>query len=559
MEVVAGGYRGGILVNGPDGSTIWSLWPSGNRVISMKIADVNNDGQAEIILGCDLGSEDNSLTAYNYTKGQLWACAPGSDGFGIDNIQVSDVNNDGKNEVIVAMTYSFGVFNGSDGALLWSRGSTGHVSFILGDVNGDGIDELIVCDDSGLYVYDGWGNRLWMNNRIGKVYSVAIGDVNGDHRNEVIVGADNLYVFDSFGNEIGYFATFEQVDCVVVYDPLIVFTSNDWNGYVWFFGNLTASEIFALPNDIFGMRIVKNAFAPVQTYAITITSTIGGTTSPVPGTYTYNNGTNVQVTANPSTNYTLDHWELDGSNAGSANPYAVTIDQNHTLKAVFVYSPPLPPPLSVSISPLSASTYFGQSIAFTSTVTGGTSPYSYQWYLNGTPVSGAISASWMFTPTSTGSYIIYLNVTDVLGATAKSNEASVIVAPSLAISISPLSISIFVGQSVTFSSAVNGGYKPYNYQWYLNGASVSGATSASWTFAQTTAGICYVYLKVTDAKGSTAQSETARTVVAAVPVGGYSIQIQVPAKTEPVLPYIALIATLTAIFTKLRPKTKRKR
>jgi len=42
------------------------------------------------------------------------------------------------------------------------------------------------------------------------------------------------------------------------------------------------------------------------------------------------------------------------------------------------------------------------------------------------------------------------------------------------------------------------------------------------------------------------------------PVGGYSFSIQVHTKAEPIMPYIALIATLTVIFTKLRPKTKRK-
>jgi len=47
--------------------------------------------------------------------------------------------------------------------------------------------------------------------------------------------------------------------------------------------------------------------------------------------------------------------------------------------------------------------------------------------------------------------------------------------------------------------------------------------------------------------------------VIAVPVGGYSYPILVHTKAEPIIPYIALIAILTAIFTKLRPKTKRKR
>jgi len=128
----------------------------------------------------------------------------------------------------------------------------------------------------------------------------------------------------------------------------------------------------------------------------------------------------------------------------------------------------------------------------------------------------------------------------------------------LSATISPLSASTLVDQSVTFTSTVSGGYTPYSYKWYLNGNPVSGATSASWTFTPTTSGIYYIHLKVTDAKANTAQSDTARITVATVPVGGYSFPIQVTTKAEPVLPYIALIATLTAILTKLRPKTKRK-
>jgi len=209
---------------------------------------------------------------------------------------------------------------------------------------------------------------------------------------------------------------------------------------------------------------------PLPTYNLTIAATVGGTTDPVPETYSYTANSTVQVTAIPEANYLFDYWKLDGVNVGSANPYSVLMNKNHVLKAVFS---PIPPPLSASISPLSAS--------------------------------------------------------------------------------------ILVGQSVTFTSTVSGGYTPYSYQWYLNDAPVSGATSVSWTFTPTSNGIYYIYLKVTDAKGNTAQSDTARITVTAVPVGGYSFPIQVQTKTEPIIPYIALIAILTAIFTKLRPKTKRKR
>ncbi len=90
--------------------------------------------------------------------------------------------------------------------------------------------------------------------------------------------------------------------------------------------------------------LINPYVAPPVTYALTITVTIGGTTDPTPGTYSYTADSSVQVTAIPDTNYSLDHWELDGVNIGLANPYIILMDKNHTLKAIFS---PSPPPLPV--------------------------------------------------------------------------------------------------------------------------------------------------------------------------------------------------------------------
>jgi len=128
----------------------------------------------------------------------------------------------------------------------------------------------------------------------------------------------------------------------------------------------------------------------------------------------------------------------------------------------------------------------------------------------------------------------------------------------LSVSVSPLSASTLLGQSVTFTSTVSGGYTPYSYQWYLNGNPVSGATSNTWVFTPTTSGIYYVYLKVTDSKADTAQSETARIVVTSVPVGGYSILIQEPATAKPLMPYLIFTAILSIAFTAIKRKTARK-
>jgi hypothetical protein len=159
-------------------------------------------------------------------------------------------------------------------------------------------------------------------------------------------------------------------------------------------------------------------------FTLTITVTSGGTTNPSPGAHVFNENSTVQVTATPNTNYVLDHWELDGANAGSANPYTVLMNANHTLLAAFTFSSAL----QVTISPMSASIYKGQSVSFSSNVTGGIPPYNYQWYLDGSPVSGATSNSWTATFAQTGVYHVFLKVTDSKGNMAQSGAARISVA-----------------------------------------------------------------------------------------------------------------------------------
>ncbi|UCG45298.1 MAG: PKD domain-containing protein, partial [Candidatus Bathyarchaeota archaeon] len=139
---------------------------------------------------------------------------------------------------------------------------------------------------------------------------------------------------------------------------------------------------------------------------------------------------------------------------------------------------PRPTPLSLTITPTSSVISLGQSVMFSSSVLGGSPPYAYQWYLDDVAVPAATSASWTFTPTTIGHYSVYLNVTDSMSITAKSNIASVLVNPLLKASIIPASIVMNVGQTVTFTSSVLGGSPPYAYQWYLDDVAVPDATSS---------------------------------------------------------------------------------
>jgi hypothetical protein len=300
-------------------------------------------------------------------------------------------------------------------------------------------------------------------------------------------------------------------------------------------------------------------------YQITVTASpsgaLGGTFK-VTYTQCGTTFTNVQKTtswtewADGTTTVTLSDPQdiVNGYKFDSYNPSAtVTMNQAKTITLVYTVIPPF----SVSISPTSAKIKVGESVTFTSAVSGGVPGYSYKWYLNGTEVSGAISPTWTFAPVTSGTYNVYLNVTDSIHNTAKSNTASVTVEPPLQVSISPTSASILVGQSVTFTSSVSGGYSPYSYQWYLGGVQVSGATSSTWTFTPTASGIYYVYLQVKDDNDNIAQSETAKiTVIPSAPVGGYSVSLAKRTPTSQIAAYTLLIALFGAALSLRKRKRK---
>jgi PKD repeat protein len=167
------------------------------------------------------------------------------------------------------------------------------------------------------------------------------------------------------------------------------------------------------------------------------------------------------------------------------------------------------PKLAVTIAPSSAATFVGNSIAFSSSASGGTPPYSYQWYVNGVPVSGATSSTWDFMPSSVGTYFVRLMVTDNYTTTAWSNNVSVSVSLDLSVSIYPTSVTMDVGQVQVFSSTVNGGTPPYSYKWFLNGSQVSGALSDTWVFSPAIGGNYAIVLQVTDGASLTRNSNEA--------------------------------------------------
>lgn len=81
---------------------------------------------------------------------------------------------------------------------------------------------------------------------------------------------------------------------------------------------------------------------PVPKHTLTIQTTTGGTTEPIPGEYGIDEGNTVKVEAKPETGYNFSRWDLDGVSY-TTNPISIIMNTDHLLTAHFSETP-LPPP-----------------------------------------------------------------------------------------------------------------------------------------------------------------------------------------------------------------------
>ncbi|MDP1622165.1 MAG: FISUMP domain-containing protein [Bacteroidales bacterium] len=171
-------------------------------------------------------------------------------------------------------------------------------------------------------------------------------------------------------------------------------------------------------------------------------------------------------------------------------------------------------PVSISIVATATEVCAGTSVTYTATpVNGGNAPL-YQWYLNGSSVSGATNATYSYVPINNDliTCVLTSNEACPTGNPATSNTVSMIVGPlySVSISIVASATEVCAGTSVTLTATpTNGGTSPL-YQWLVNGALVPGATNATYSYLPVNNDIITCILTSNDAcsTGSPAISNT---------------------------------------------------
>lgn len=127
------------------------------------------------------------------------------------------------------------------------------------------------------------------------------------------------------------YITGNEVPVINLYAPAVVIYMNKkfvfptdpgyWNG-------LGSYELHGL-RPLFTLRWMRPKIL------LTVEAVEGGTLSIAPGSYEYAKGDTVTITATPSSGYTFERWEVDGSPAGTSTSLTITMDRAHTVKAVF--------------------------------------------------------------------------------------------------------------------------------------------------------------------------------------------------------------------------------
>jgi Domain of unknown function (DUF4082)/Immunoglobulin domain/FG-GAP-like repeat len=237
------------------------------------------------------------------------------------------------------------------------------------------------------------------------------------------------------------------------------------------------------------------------------------------------------VTANGTVPFTYQWYKNSAAIAGAtaatcsissvqtsdAGSYSATVSNSagstSSDTATLVVNPAAVAP-TITTQPASQTVVAGASVTFTAAASGTPAP-TYQWQKNGANISGCTSASYTIASVATGNAGTYTMVATNSAGSATSSGAVLTVNPATVapkITTQPVSQTVVVGASVTFTAAASGAPAP-SYQWQKNGANIAGCTSASYTISSVATGNAGTYTMVaTNSAGSATSNGAVLTV-----------------------------------------------
>ena len=171
---------------------------------------------------------------------------------------------------------------------------------------------------------------------------------------------------------------------------------------------------------------------------------------------------------------------------------------------------------AIIVQPAAVTVFAPAPATFTVTATG--YPLAYQWQdETGAAIPGATSAAFTIPATSAAlNGSTYQVVVSGFGAPVTSNAASLTVNTAATITTQPVGQLVAIGAPLNLSVTASGVPATFSYQWYRNGAAITGATSAAYSVAAATLADNGNYYVTVSNGPVTAQSATVPVTVAQV-------------------------------------------
>jgi len=262
----------------------------------------------------------------------------------------------------------------------------------------------------------------------------------------------------------------------------------------------TTPATLASDNNAQFIVTVTNSVSSVTSNAASLTVNIPPSISTRPASKTVTAGQTATFSVVATGTGTLSYqWKKNGSAIGGASlpsyttpatavsdsgeQFTVTVTDmvssvTSSTAVLTVSAAPVAP--SITAQPSGQTVNAGQSATF-SVSAAGTATLTYQWKKSGAAIGGANSASYTTPATSPSDSGAQFTVTvaNSLGSVT-SNAATLTVNVPPTISSQPVSRTVAVGQTATFSVTASG-TGSLTYQWKKNGGTIGGATSASYT------------------------------------------------------------------------------
>ena len=188
----------------------------------------------------------------------------------------------------------------------------------------------------------------------------------------------------------------------------------------------------------------------------------------------------------------------------------------HPLVAVYVSKTSAPDPIKLFTQPKSFKGITGSSYSLNVAVQGTGGSNQYQWYKDGTALTGETSSTLNFSALAESDAGDYTVVVSNGVSSVTSDTATVTVMPRLQISAQPASLSLTEGESGELSVTASG-YGTLSYQWFKNGSAITNATASSIRFDNISSNDAGSYYVVVYDDNSSTMSSAANITVTTKP------------------------------------------